>query len=133
MHCSAFVPSGINGEEFGASRRIGHLIATQELLSDCRESRIAHVGVATNCITVPDIYLRVCERGAAGSAQARDVEDETQGTACVQLTVAGVRSDVGAVELVVDKVRTFSLSGPGDAGRRRSEEHTSELQSPYDL
>src|SRR6185295_1929893 len=109
--CATLVPTWVDRRELRAARRVGRLETAQELLS----ARVVHIGVHADRIAVPDVDDGAAEPGARASADARNEEVECEERAGSHGAGAGIRSDVRAVELLVDEVRTFGERGAHDA------------------
>src|SRR5262249_30461564 len=112
------VPGRVDRDEAGPPIPVGHLVAAQELLAGRVEARVGHVRVDAQRVAVPDVDQDALERHARAAVDARDGEGEREADAILHRPVAGIGSDVGALELLVHEIRALGLLRAHDAGRR---------------
>src|SRR5687768_3843696 len=102
VHRAPRVPARIHGREFGAAGGVGVLVAAKELLS----ARTLDVGVDAERVALPHVDHRTAERGTGGPADSRHDEGESEERTRSYGAGAGIRPDVGAVELLVHEEGT---------------------------
>src|SRR2546423_13290381 len=105
------VPSGIDGGELRPAVHVGDLIAAQEFLAHRVEAAVSRVRVDTEVVAVPEINEHAGQRRAGAGGVPGDGEGEVEQRTRYDRSIGRIRSDVGAVQLLVDEVRSLSQRG----------------------